>query len=192
MLKIFKIAAKFSKPFLGLILICLLVIDCGNLNQLNNDLVIMLVNQNKSSAVDSISITYKTKEDIKLVTKKFYVNGVTKSFSYYLKIENSVAKIGKEKIIDGEITSEIEYVKYLTIKDSSEVKFSCGIHPQLNGSMQFIGTENTIVYGNPIILYKFSGQDIGIKSYTNNYYFFDSAFHLLKIIMSDDTLEVSR
>ena len=181
----------FNIPLLCLILICLLIIDCGNSNQKNKDLVIMLVNHNKNSAVDSISVTYESKKDFTIVTKKFHLNGLLKSFSYYLKTENSGATIGKEKIIDGEITKEIEYVKYLTIEDSSEVEFSCGIYPQLNGSMQFVGTENSIVNKKPMRLYKFSGQDIGIKSYTDNYYFFDSTFHLLKIIMSNDTFEVN-
>lgn len=147
--------------------------------------IISLVNNNKDHSLDSITFQYfKVSEVMWRIKKTFYLNEKRKQFEYFIRLEDSVCYIGKEAILDGRITKNIDFKQYLSLKDTLPSYFTCGVFFDANGHMKYIGSEMVIVNNKMKRLFKFIGQDIGVKSNSDNIYFFDNNFVLKKIVMS--------
>lgn len=146
---------------------------------------IALVNKDKGHVLDSITFLYcKENNDTWRIKKTFYIQEKRKQFDYLIKMKDSICFIGKEAIVDGEISKNIEFKKYLSLKDTVSSYFTCGLFFDANGHMKYLGTENVVINKKMVRLYKFIGQDIGLKSDADNTYFFDRNFVLRKVVMS--------
>jgi hypothetical protein len=133
--------------------------------------------------LDSICIYTEKKKSFYNIKKYFYIDDIKQEFYYSIKKWNNELYICPP-IVDFNRFDTNFCCRYLSTTDTGYVVAS--IYSNLMKSkLKYLGKEKIYFKNRSIVLNKFYGRDIGVKTYSENYYYYSSEFELMKVDMLD-------